>query len=44
MTPQRVEFPLDPVQPLLGVLGPRLLDATVYLLESLGDLLHPPAS
>jgi hypothetical protein len=40
MTPQRIELPLDPVHPLPGVLGWRLLDATVYLLEGLGKLLH----
>jgi hypothetical protein len=39
MTPQRIELPLDPVHPLLGVLGRCLLDAVVRLLEGTGELL-----
>ena len=42
MTPQRIEFPLDPVHPLPGVLWRRLLDATVHLLEGPGELLDLP--
>jgi hypothetical protein len=43
MAPQRIEFALDPVHPLLGALGRRLPDAAVRLLEGLGELLlHLP--